>query len=69
MTFDPEDTDEDILDEVEVLPDGTLKFFRGKQKGMLFHRYKNKEIYTLIGQKNIISFERTEKGTRIVICR
>ncbi len=69
LTFDPEDTDEDILDEAKVLSDGTLEFFKGKQKGLIFHRYKDLEINELVGEENIISFERTEKGTRIVICR
>jgi ubiquinone/menaquinone biosynthesis C-methylase UbiE len=69
LTFDPPNMDEDRLDEAEVLPDGTLKFVRGKQAGMLFHRYQDHEIMRLIGKKNIISFEHTENGTRVIVCR
>lgn len=69
LTFDPPETDEDILDEAEVLPDGTLRFVRGKQVGMLFRRYQNNEIKSLLGEKNIISFDHTEDGTRVVVCR
>ncbi len=69
MTFDPPGTDEDIIDDAEILPDGTLKFVRGKQKGMLFHRYKDKEIKSLLGEKNIILFDYTENGTRMIISR
>ena len=69
LTFDPPETDEDILDEAEVLPDGTLRFVRGRQAGMLFRRYQDKEIKSLLGEKNIISFDHTEDGTRVVVCR
>lgn len=69
LTFDPPDTDEDILDEAEVLTDGTLKFVRGDQAGMLFRRYRDEEIRPLLGEPNIISFHRTENGTRVVVCR
>lgn len=69
LTFDPLHTDEDILHEAEVLPDGTLKFISGKQKGMLFRRYKDLEIKLLIGENNIISFNNSEEGARIIICR
>jgi cyclopropane fatty-acyl-phospholipid synthase-like methyltransferase len=69
LTFDPPDTDEDILDEAEVLPDGTLKFIRGEQEGMLFRRYKDEEIKSLLGKQNIISFDYTEDGARVIVCR
>jgi ubiquinone/menaquinone biosynthesis C-methylase UbiE len=68
LTFDPPHTDEDILHEAEVLPDGTLKFIRGKQKGMLFRRYKNLEIKSLLEEKNIISFNTSKEDLRIVVC-
>jgi len=69
LTFDPPETDEDILDEAEVLPDGTLRFVRGKQAEMLFRRYQDKEIKSLLGEENIISFDHTEDGTRVIVCR
>jgi cyclopropane fatty-acyl-phospholipid synthase-like methyltransferase len=69
MTFDPLHTDEDMLHEAEVLPDGTLRFVRGKHTGMLFHRYKNTEIKSLAGKENIITFNISEEGARIIICR
>lgn len=68
LTFDSPDTDEDILDEAEVLPDGTLKFVRGKQDGMLFRRYEDREIKLLLGEQHIISFDHTDDGTRVVVC-
>lgn len=69
LTFDPPDRDNDILDEAEVLPDGTLRFVRGKQTGMLFRRYPDEEIRSLLGEPNIISSDHTEGGARVVICR
>ena len=69
ITFDPPDTDEDILHEAEILPDGMLHFIKGRQSGMLFRRYKDNEIIELLGKRNIISFEHTAKGTRVIICR
>lgn len=68
FTFDPTDTDEEILDEAEVLPDETYKFVRGEQEGMLFHRYKDDEIRLLLGEENIASFEHSDDGTRVVVC-
>lgn len=68
MTFDPPKTDEDILDEAEMLPDGTLKFVRGEQAGMLFRRYQDEEIKSLLGEPNIISFDHAGNGTRVVVC-
>ena len=68
LTFDPPDTDEEILDEAEVLADGTLRFVRGEQAGMLFRRYRDEEIISLIGERNIISFDHDESGTRVVVC-
>ena len=69
LTFDPLDRDEDILDEAEVLADGTLKSIRGKQAGMLFRRYQDKEIKSLLGEPSIISFDHAENGTRVAVCR
>ena len=69
LTFDPPDQDEDILDEAEVLPDGTLRFVRGKQTGMVFHRYEDEEIKSLLGEQHIISFEYSDEGDRVIICR
>lgn len=68
LTFDPPDQDEEILDEAEVLPDGTLKFVRGKQTGMVFHRYKDGEIKSLLGEQHIISFEHSDEGDRVIVC-
>ncbi len=68
LTFDPPETDEDILNEAEVLPDGILKFVRGKQAGMLFRRYQDVDINSLLGEHNIISFDYTENGTRVIVC-
>jgi cyclopropane fatty-acyl-phospholipid synthase-like methyltransferase len=67
LTFDPPETDEDRIHEAEVLSDGTCKFVRGKQKGMLFRRYEDKEIKRLLVDQEVISFKHTEKGARIVI--
>lgn len=67
LTFDPLETDEDKLQETEVLPDGTLKFVRGKQKGMLFRRYEDEEIRQLLVDQDVISFKHTEGGARIII--
>ena len=67
LTFDPPETDEDRIHEAEVLPDGTLKFVCGKQKGMLFRRYKDEEIRKLLADQDVISYKHTEKGARIVI--
>ncbi len=68
LTFDPPDQDEEILDEAEVLPDGTLRFVRGKQAGMLFHRYKDEEIKSLLGEQHIISFDYSDEGDRVIVC-
>jgi len=51
------------------LSDGTLKFVRGKYKGMLFRRYQDEEIKLLLREKNIISFDHTKDGARVVVCR
>lgn len=68
LTFDPPDQDEEILDEAEVLPDGTLRFVRGKQAGMVFYRYKDEEIKTLLGEQHIISFDYSDEGDRVIVC-
>ncbi len=69
LTFDPPDTDEDIIHEAQVLSDGTLRFVRGNQKGMLFRRYNDQEITDLVGTNHIISFRHTTKGTRVVVAQ
>lgn len=69
LTFDPPDTDEDQIDDAEILPDGTLRFVRGDQKGMLFRRYSDLEITDLAGEENIISFDHSGNGGRTVVCR
>jgi len=69
LTFDPEDTDEDRLNEVEILPDGTLRFVTGDQAGMLFRRYSDSDIESLINRDNIITFTKTKTGNRIIVCR
>lgn len=69
LTFDPPDTDEDRLDEAEVLADGTLKFIKGDQTGMLFRRYTDEEIINLVGKSRIVSFNHSKNGSRIIICR
>ena len=68
LTFDPPDQDEEILNEAEVLPDGTLRFVRGKQAGMLFHRYKDGEIKSLLGEQHIISFDYSDEKDRVIVC-
>ena len=69
FTFDPLNTDEERLSEAEVMSDGTLKFTRGKQKGMLFRRYRDVEILSLLGEKSILSFDTSNEGTRVVVTR
>lgn len=69
LTFDPLETDEDRMHEAEVLPDGTLKFVCGKQKGMLFRRYRDEEIRQLLVDQDVISFKRSAGGARIIIYR
>ncbi len=69
LTFDHPETNEDIIEQAEKLPDGTLKFVRGNQKGMLFRRYQDEEIKSLIKEQNIITFDHTENGARVVVCR
>ena len=69
LTFDPQDTDDDLVGDAEILADGTLKFFRGIQTGMLFRRYADQEIKSLVGEEHIVSFSRMEHGSRIVVCR
>lgn len=68
ITFDPPDTDEDRLEEAVVLSDGTLKFIKGDQKGMLFRRYTDGEIRTLLDESCIVSFDHAENGSRIIVC-
>lgn len=69
LTFDHPQTDEDKLDQAEVLQDGTLLFVKGEYRGMLFRRYHDNEIVQLVGRENIISLEYGKKGSRIVVCR
>lgn len=69
LVFDPPGRDEEIKGESEEQEDGSLYFVRGEQKGMLFRRYTDNEIKNLIGLENIISFEYSHDGDRIVVCR
>lgn len=69
LTFDHPQTDDDKLEQAEVLPDGTLLFIKGEYQGMLFRRYHDNEIVQLVGRENITSSEYGEKGSRIVVCR
>lgn len=69
LTFDHPQTDDDKLEQAEVLPDGTLLFIKGEYQGMLFRRYHDNEIVQLVGRENIISLEYGKKGSRIVVCR
>ncbi len=69
LTFDHPKQDEDIIHEAEELSDGTLKYIQGDYIGMLFRRYSDKEIKSLVGEQHIISFNHTETGARVVICR
>ncbi len=69
LTFDPPDTDDDLLDEAEVLDDGTLVFVRGEQNGMVFRRYEDEEIKRLLEERQIISFDYSDEGSRIIVCR
>jgi len=69
LTFDPPDTDDDLLDEADVQEDGTLVFVRGEQSGMVFRRYRDEEITLLLDKKQIISFNYSDTGSRIIICR
>jgi ubiquinone/menaquinone biosynthesis C-methylase UbiE len=68
LTIDPPDQDEDIVDQADVLPDGTFRYVRGEYKGMLFRRYQDDEIRSLVGGENIISFESKKGGVRVIIC-
>ena len=68
LTFDPPDRDEELLEQAEVLPDGTLSFVRGEQAGMLFHRYKDGAIRSLLGEQHIISFDCSDEGDRVIVC-
>ena len=68
LTFDRPDQDKDLLDKATVLADGTLCFDRGRQKGMLFRRYTDDEIRSLLGKPNILSFRHTSRGDRVIVC-
>jgi len=69
ITFDPPGRDQDIKGEAEEQEDGSLYFISGAQKGMLFRRYTDDEIRNLLGIENILSFEYTGQGERIIVCR
>lgn len=69
LTFDHPEQDEDIIHQAEVLADGTFKYIQGEYVGMLFRRYTDEEIELLIGKQNIISFDHTEEGARVIICK
>jgi SAM-dependent methyltransferase len=68
LTFDPPDKDEALLDEAQVLPDGTLRFVRGRQAGMVFRRYQDGEIRSLLGEQHILSFDHSAEGDRVIVC-
>jgi len=67
LTFDAVDTDEERLDEAEVLHDGTLHFVRGTQAGMVFRRYRDEEIRRLLAEADIHLFEAKPSGLRVVV--
>ncbi len=67
LTFDATDADDDRLHEAEVLADGTLKFVRGDQQGMLFRRYSDAEIRQLLDKQNLLVFHHLKNGARAVI--
>jgi ubiquinone/menaquinone biosynthesis C-methylase UbiE len=69
LTFDHPKQDEDIIHQAEVLADGTFQYVRGEYVGMLFRRYTDEEIDLLVGKQNIISFDHTEDGARVIVCR
>jgi ubiquinone/menaquinone biosynthesis C-methylase UbiE len=69
LTFDHPKQDEDIIHQAEVLADGTFKYVGGDYVGMLFRRYTDEEIESLIGKQNIISFDHAEEGARVIICK
>jgi len=69
FTFAPFPVDNKIIDEAEVLPDGTMKFIYGVQKGMLFRQYSDSEIRYLLQGFTIAEFTHTDHGTRIIIAR
>ncbi len=69
LTFDAYKEKNEFSDKVEVISDGTLRVVEGGREGLLFHRYEEGEIRSLVGDENIVSFDRTEEGTRILICR
>lgn len=69
LTFDHPQTDDDKLDQAEVLRDGTLLFVKGEYEGMLFRRYQDQEIKSLVGEEHIYSFDYGKEGSRVVVCR
>jgi cyclopropane fatty-acyl-phospholipid synthase-like methyltransferase len=69
LTFAPCQADQEIIDEAELLPDGTMKFIRGIQRGLLFRQYSDREIRHLLRGFVIAEFNHTEHGTRIIIAR
>ncbi|MCD4707223.1 MAG: class I SAM-dependent methyltransferase [Candidatus Sabulitectum sp.] len=68
ITFDPSGTDDDIVHQAEILSDGSLFFTEGDQQGMIFRRYTDAEIKELVGEENIISFNHSPGGARMVVC-
>lgn len=68
ITFDPTGADQEIAHQAEILSDGSMHFVEGDQQGMIFRRYTDREIEELIGKENIISFDHSPKGVRIVVC-
>lgn len=68
ITFDPSGTDDDIVHQADILSDGSLYFTEGDQQGMIFRRYTDTEIRKLIGEENVISFNHSPDGVRMVVC-
>jgi len=68
LTFDPPGRDEEIKGEAVEQEDGSLYFISGEQHGMLFRRYTDEEIKSLLGEHTIQSFTYGPEGDRIIIC-
>lgn len=68
ITFDPTGADDDIVHQADILSDGSLYFTEGDQQGMIFRRFADAEIKELIGEENIISFNCSPTGVRMVVC-
>jgi len=69
ITFDPVDRSGELMGEAEEQEDGSLYFLSGEQKGMLFRSYSDNEIRNLLGVENIVSFEHSADGDRVIVSR